>query len=185
MSPPSGGVNALRVENMKPGTVYIGLGSNLGDRVTHLREAGQRLSAIVKIERASQLYVAAPLGYVRDDAFVNAVIRGTTTLKPMELLEMMQAIEAAMGRRSGVQYGPRPIDLDLLFYDAVQIETRKLTIPHPRMAQRAFVLKPLAEIAPDLMHPVLYYTISQLLQDAEDVEQVQIYQPEQQLARAT
>jgi 2-amino-4-hydroxy-6-hydroxymethyldihydropteridine diphosphokinase len=170
---------------MKPGTVYIGLGSNLGDRVAHLREAGQRLSAIVKIERASQLYVAAPLGYVRDDAFVNAVIRGTTTLKPMELLEMMQAIEAAMGRRSGVQYGPRPIDLDLLFYDAVQIETRKLTIPHPRMAQRAFVLKPLAEIAPDLMHPVLYYTISQLLQDAEDVEQVQIYQPEQQLARAT
>jgi 2-amino-4-hydroxy-6-hydroxymethyldihydropteridine diphosphokinase len=169
---------------MKPGTVYIGLGSNLGDRITHLREAGQRLSAIVKIERASQLYVAAPLGYVRDDAFVNAVIRGTTTLKPMELLEMMQAIEAAMGRRSGVQYGPRPIDLDLLFYDAVQIETRKLTIPHPRIAQRAFVLKPLAEIAPDLMHPVLYYTIPQLLQDAEDVEQVQIYQPEQQLARA-
>ena len=169
---------------MKPGTVYIGLGSNLGDRITNLREAGQRLSAIVKIERASQLYVAAPLGYVRDDAFVNAVIRGTTTLKPMELLEMMQAIEAAMGRRSGVQYGPRPIDLDLLFYDAVQIETRKLTIPHPRIAQRAFVLKPLAEIAPDLMHPVLYYTIPQLLQDAEDVEQVQIYQPEQQLARA-
>jgi 2-amino-4-hydroxy-6-hydroxymethyldihydropteridine diphosphokinase len=152
--------------------------------VANLREAGQRLSAIVKIEKASQLYVAAPLGYIRDDAFVNAVIRGTTALKPLELLEMMQAIEAAMGRRSGVQYGPRPIDLDLLFYGAVQMETRKLSIPHPRIAQRAFVLKPLAEIAPDLMHPVLYYTISQLLQDAEDVEQVQIYQPEQQLARA-
>jgi 2-amino-4-hydroxy-6-hydroxymethyldihydropteridine diphosphokinase len=169
---------------MKENTVYIGLGSNLGDRVANLREAGQRLSAIVKIEKASQLYVAAPLGYIRDDAFVNAVIRGTTGLKPLELLEMMQAIEAAMGRRSGVQYGPRPIDLDLLFYGAVQMETRKLSIPHPRIAQRAFVLKPLAEIAPDLMHPVLYYTISQLLQDAEDVEQVQIYQPEQQLARA-
>jgi 2-amino-4-hydroxy-6-hydroxymethyldihydropteridine diphosphokinase len=169
---------------MKENTVYIGLGSNLGDRVANLREAGQRLSAIVKIEKASQLYVAAPLGYIRDDAFVNAVIRGTTALKPLELLEMMQAIEAAMGRRSGVQYGPRPIDLDLLFYGAVQMETRKLSIPHPRIAQRAFVLKPLAEIAPDLMHPVLYYTISQLLQDAEDVEQVQIYQPEQQLARA-
>jgi len=169
---------------MKVRTVYICLGSNLGDRVANLRDAGQRLSAIVKIEKASQLYVAAPLGYVRDDAFVNAVIRGTTTLKPLELLEMMQAIEGTMGRRSGVQYGPRPIDLDLLFYDAVQIETRKLTVPHPRIAQRAFVLKPLAEIAPDLMHPVHYYTISQLLQDAEDVEQVQIYQPEQQLVRA-
>jgi 7,8-dihydro-6-hydroxymethylpterin-pyrophosphokinase len=88
-----------------------------------------------------------------------------------------------MGRRSGVQYGPRPIDLDLLFYEAVQMETRKLTVPHPRIAQRAFVLKPLAEIAPEFMHPVLYYTISQLLQDAEEVEQVQIYQPDQQLAR--
>ena len=108
---------------MKARTVYIGLGSNLGDRVVNLREAGQRLSALVRIENASQLYVAAPLGYVRDDAFVNAVIRGTTTLKPLELLEMMQAIEAAMGRRSGVQYGPRLIDLDLLFYEAVQMET--------------------------------------------------------------
>ena len=178
------GMNALRAEYMKARTVYIGLGSNLGDRVVNLREAGQRLSALVRIENASQLYVAAPLGYVRDDAFVNAVIRGTTTLKPLELLEMMQAIEAAMGRRSGVQFGPRPIDLDLLFYESVQMETRKLTIPHPRIAQRAFVLKPLAEIAPEFMHPVLYYTISQLLQDAEDVDQVQIYQPDQQLARA-
>src|SRR3954468_11597475 len=177
------GMNGLRAEYMKARTVYIGLGSNLGDRVANLREAGQRLGAVVRIENASQLYVAAPLGYVRDDAFVNAVIRGTTTLKPLELLEMMQAIESAMGRRSGVQYGPRPIDLDLLFYEAVQMETRKLTVPHPRIAQRAFVLKPLAEIAPEFMHPVLYYTISQLLQDADDVDQVQIYQPEMQLAR--
>jgi 2-amino-4-hydroxy-6-hydroxymethyldihydropteridine diphosphokinase len=181
---PSGDMKALRAYYMKASTVYIGLGSNLGDRTANLREAGHRLSAIITIEKASQLYVAAPLGYVRDDAFVNAVIRGTTTLKPMELLEIMQAIEAAMGRRPGVQYGPRPIDLDLLFYDAVQIETSKLTIPHPRIAQRAFVLKPLAEIAPNLMHPVLYYTISQLLHDTEDVEQVQIYQPEQNYARA-
>ena len=112
---------------------------------------GTNAGALVKIENASQLYVAAPMGYVRDDAFVNAVIRGTTTLKPLELLEMMQAIEAAMGRRSGVQFGPRPIDLDLLFYEAVQMETRKLTVPHPRIAQRAFVLKPLAEIAPALL----------------------------------
>ena len=168
---------------MKARTVYIGLGSNLGDRVVNLREAGQRLGAVVKIEKASQLYVAAPMGYVRDDAFVNAVIRGTTTLKPLELLQIMQAIEAAMGRRPGVQYGPRPIDLDLLFYEAVQMETRKLTIPHPRIPQRAFVLKPLAEIAPELMHPVLYYTISQLLQDADDVDQVHIFQPDRQLMR--
>jgi len=165
---------------MKESTVYIGLGSNLGDRVGNLREAVLRLSAIIKIEKASQLYVAAPLGYVRDDAFVNAVVCGRTSLKPLDLLEMMQAIEAAMGRRA-VQYGPRPIDLDMLIYENVQIDTRKLTIPHPRLAQRAFVLRPLAEIAPNLMHPVHYYTVSQLLQDAEDANQVQIYTPEEHL----
>ena len=169
---------------MKTSNVYIGLGSNLGDRVANLREAVQRLSAIITIEKASQLYVAAPLGYVRDDAFVNAVVSGKTTLKPLELLEMLQEIEAAMGRRPGVQFGPRPIDLDILFYDAIQIESRKLTIPHPRLAQRAFVLKPLAEIAPTLMHPMHYYTASQLLQDAEDANQVQIYAAESQLTGA-
>lgn len=167
---------------MKVHTVYIGLGSNMGDRVAFLREAVQRLGAIVTIEKASRLYVAAPLGYVRDDAFVNAVVSGTTTLKPLELLEMMQAIEQTMGRRPGVTFGPRLIDLDLLFYDTVQIETRKLTVPHPLIPQRAFVLKPLAEIAPNLMHPVMYYTVSQLLQDAEDADQVQIYAPEKHLA---
>ena len=167
---------------MKLHTVHIGLGSNLGDRVSCLREAVQRLGAFVAISKASQLYVAAPLGYVRDDAFINAVVAGTTTLKPLELLQAMQDVEAAMGRRPGVQFGPRPIDLDLLFYDAVQINSRKLTVPHPLLHQRAFVLKPLAEIAPNLMHPVMYYTISQLLQDAEDAEQVQVYSPRAQLA---
>jgi 2-amino-4-hydroxy-6-hydroxymethyldihydropteridine diphosphokinase len=169
---------------MKISTVYIGLGSNLGNRVANLREAVQRLSALVKVQKASQLYVAAPLGYVRDDSFVNAVIKATTTLKPMELLEMMQGIESSMGRRSGVQYGPRPIDLDMLFFDGIQIETRKLTVPHPLIPQRAFVLKPLVEIAPNLMHPVLYYTVSQLLQDADDADQVQVYTPEVALASA-
>jgi len=163
---------------MKGHVVYIGLGSNLGDRVAYLRDAVQRLSAIIRVERVSQLYVAAPLGYVRDDAYINAVLKGTTTMTPSELLEMLQSIELAMGRRPGVQFGPRPIDLDLLFYDSIQMETLKLTIPHPRMAQRAFVLKPLAEIAPNLMHPVLYYTITQLLQDADDAEQVQLYLPD-------
>lgn len=167
---------------MREHTVYIGLGSNLGDRVAYLRDAVHRLSAILRVEKVSNLYVAAPLGYVRDDAFINAVLRGTTTMKPLELLEMLQAIEVGLGRRPGVQFGPRPIDLDLLFYDAVQMETQKLTLPHPRLAQRAFVLKPLAEIAPDLMHPVLYYTASQLLQDTDDSEQVQLYRPTREVS---
>jgi 2-amino-4-hydroxy-6-hydroxymethyldihydropteridine diphosphokinase len=162
---------------MKEHSVYIGLGSNLGDRVENLRDAVHRLGAIIHVEQVSQLYVAAPLGYVRDDAYINAALHGRTTMTPMDLLGMMQSIETAMGRRPGVQYGPRPIDLDMLFYDSIQMETLKLTIPHPRLAERAFVLKPLADIAPNLMHPVLYYTVTQLLQDAEDAEQVQLYEP--------
>jgi len=163
---------------MKASTVYIGLGSNLGDRTANLREAANRLRAIVTIEKASQLYVAAPLGYVRHDAYINAALHGKTTMTPMDLLGMLQSIEVAMGRKPGVQFGPRPIDLDLLFYDSIQMETYKLTIPHPRAAERAFVLKPLADIAPDLMHPVLYYTVSQLLADTENAEQVRVFDPQ-------
>lgn len=165
---------------MRQQSIYLGLGSNMGDRVRYLREAVARIGALVNITKISNLYVAAPLGYVRDDAFINAVLNGTTTLTPMELLKEMQEIERAMGRQPGVSYGPRPIDIDILFYGMTQIETISLTVPHPRMAQRAFVLKPLAEIAPTLMHPVLYYTITELLQDADDVEQVQLYAPSDQ-----
>jgi 2-amino-4-hydroxy-6-hydroxymethyldihydropteridine diphosphokinase len=165
---------------MKEHSVYIGLGSNLGDRVANLRDAVHRLGAIIRIERVSRLYVAAPLGYVRDDAYINAALHGTTTMTPIDLLGMLQQIEIAMGRRPGVQFGPRPIDLDMLFFDSIQTETYKLTIPHPRLAERAFVLKPLADIAPDMMHPVLYYTISQLLEDTEDAEQVKLYDPTQE-----
>lgn len=162
---------------MKEHIAFIGLGSNLGDRVANLREAVYRLGSSVKVQKVSKLYVAAPLGYVREDAFVNAVVQGATMLPPADLLKELQSIEVAMGRRPGVQYGPRLIDLDLLFYDALQIDTLQLIVPHPRLAERAFVLKPLAEIAPNLMHPVLYYTISELLQEAPDKEQVQVYVP--------
>jgi 2-amino-4-hydroxy-6-hydroxymethyldihydropteridine diphosphokinase len=161
---------------MRAQQVYIGLGSNLGDRVGHMREAVKQLGSIIHVVKVSRLYVAAPLGYVRHDAFINAVLHGTTILKPMELLEALQTIEKGMGRRPGVQYGPRPIDLDLLFYGAIQMETHVLTIPHPRITERAFVLKPLAEIAPNFMHPVLYYTVSQLLQDTDDADQVKLYE---------
>jgi|HigsolmetaAR201D_1030396.scaffolds.fasta_scaffold02063_4 2-amino-4-hydroxy-6-hydroxymethyldihydropteridine diphosphokinase len=160
---------------MKDNEVFIGLGSNLGDRVAYLRDAVHRLGAIIKIEQVSRLYVAAPLGYVQDDAYINAALRGRTTMTPIDLLGMLQSIETAMGRRPGVQYGPRPIDLDILFYGSLQMETYKLTIPHPRLAERAFVLKPLAEIAPNHVHPVLYYTVTELLNDAEDANQVQLY----------
>ncbi|MEN9938357.1 MAG: hypothetical protein RLZZ387_4936 [Chloroflexota bacterium] len=162
---------------MRPQRVYIGLGSNLGDRVAKLSEAVRHLQEVIAVERVSNLYVAAPLGYVHDDAFINAVVQGTTSMKPMDLLRSLQQIERAMGRRVGVEYGPRPIDLDLLLFGTFQMETLELTLPHPRLPQRAFVLKPLAELAPDLMHPVLYYTVTQLLQDVNEAEQVRLYEP--------
>ncbi|MGQ9547350.1 MAG: 2-amino-4-hydroxy-6-hydroxymethyldihydropteridine diphosphokinase [Roseiflexus sp.] len=158
-------------------TIYIGLGSNLGDRVARLREAVERLCQIIEVVRVSRLYVHAPLGYVSTDAFINVVVEGRTTLKPLDLLVELQKIERAMGRRRGIQYGPRPIDLDILFYGTAQMESFELTIPHPRLAERAFVLKPLAELAPNLMHPVLYYTVTQLLADVDDADQVRVYDP--------
>ncbi len=161
---------------MKKHQVYIGLGSNLGDRVNYLRDSIQQMGDIINVEKVSRLYVAAPLGYVRHDAFINAAIQGTTELRPMDLLKGLQQIERDMGRLPGVQYGPRPIDLDILFYDSIEMETLNLTIPHPRLAQRAFVLRPLVDIAPKLMHPVLYYTVSELLQDADDANQVKLYE---------
>jgi len=157
--------------------VYIGLGSNVGDRVAALRAAVARLPSILEIVKISDLYVAAPLGYVRDDAFINCALYGLTQLAPLELLSALQRIEIELGRQPGVQFGPRPIDLDILFYSNLEVDNPLLKIPHPAIPERAFVLMPLAEIAPNLVHPVLYYTVTQLLQDADDVRQVQRYNP--------
>ncbi|MBC8162349.1 MAG: 2-amino-4-hydroxy-6-hydroxymethyldihydropteridine diphosphokinase [Roseiflexaceae bacterium] len=160
---------------MRQHNIYIGLGSNVGDRIKALRAAITRLSRELVIVKISELYVAAPLGYVRDDAFINCVLHAQTQIAPLELLSVLQRIEIELGRQPGVQYGPRPIDLDILFYDNLLVDSPLLKIPHPDLPKRAFVLLPLAEIAPNLVHPVLYYTAKQLLQDADDVRSVQRY----------
>ncbi len=157
--------------------VYIGLGSNLGDRLTYLREAVRQIAAIMRVERVSSLYIAAPTVKLRDDAYLNAVLCGYTTTKPLGLLKQLQAIECGMGRRPGVSYGPRPIDLDILLYGSVHIDQLEIKIPHPELSRRAFVLKPLAELDPQLMHPVLYYSVSQLLQDADEADTIVMYNP--------
>ncbi len=131
----------------------MSLGSNLGDRLGQLQEAVRRLAATpgVAVRRVSSVYETDPVGYVDQPPFYNAVAELEIELTPAQLLEVALAIEAAMGRVRTVRWGPRPIDIDLLVCGDVEMATPVLTLPHPRMTERGFVLVPLAELNPDLV----------------------------------
>lgn len=144
--------------------VFIALGGNQGDRRTLLSAALDRLSAIVAIERMSPIYETAPKYVTDQPAFLNAAVSGRTGLDPEPLLDALKGIERGLGRVAGVRFGPRPIDLDILFYDALRIDTPRLTIPHPRLRERRFVLRPLADIAPDHLHPETGETVVEMLE---------------------
>lgn len=136
--------------------VYLGLGSNVGNRVGNLRAALRRLAPAVEVVAVSGLYGSAALpapgvGFQPD--FRNAVARGRTQLDPLALLRVLKQVEYALGRRAGPRWGPRPIDVDLLLYDDRRLHTRELSVPHPSMRERSFVLRPLADLAPDLTPP--------------------------------
>jgi len=135
--------------------VYLSLGSNLGDRKAQLQEAVRLLQTNPSISniKMSSIYETAPVGYLNQDAFLNLVIRLETSLSPLELLDICQEIEQALHRERLVRWGPRTVDLDVLLYGQEQLATERLTIPHPRMYERAFVLVPLQELMPSLILP--------------------------------
>ena len=144
--------------------VYIGLGANVGNRLANLRLALARMRTFARLEAVSRLYETAPVGLEEQPPFLNAACRITTGLEPAALFRFLKNLEAEIGRRpGGPQWGPRPIDLDILLYGERVVETNALRIPHPRLAERAFVLAPLCDLAPDLPHPLLVKTMRELL----------------------
>ena len=131
----------------------LALGGNLGDRLANLQQALRLLAPAVAIEAVSPLYESDPVGPPGQPAYYNAACLGHTLLEPLELLRSAKAIERALGRQPGERWGPRPIDIDILLFDGLILDTPELTIPHPRLLERPFVLTPLADMAPDLIVP--------------------------------
>jgi 2-amino-4-hydroxy-6-hydroxymethyldihydropteridine diphosphokinase len=154
---------------------YIGIGSNLGDKISQCEKA---ISEILitdchKLLAKSSLYKTQPLGYTSQDWFVNGVIKIETNLEAPDLLRTLKTIEFQLGRTETFRWGPRTIDLDILFFDDIEIHTGELRIPHPLIQNRQFVLIPLAEIDPTLVHPVLKKTLQELLNNLKEDQGVE------------
>ena len=157
--------------NNEPEVAYLGLGSNLGNRHQNLERALAFLSQRLKVANVSSIYDTEPLGNVNQPRFLNQVCQVYTRLAPEALLALAKGIECKLGR-AGKSGAPRPIDIDILFYGDHVVKTAELVIPHPRLIKRAFVLVPLAEIAPDLAHPVSGKRVTELLADLNGTQGV-------------
>ena len=156
--------------------VYIALGSNVGDRAAMLERAIAAMnSAGIGVLRQSSFYVTEPVDAPGQAWFLNAVVEAETSLLPLQLLHALLRIERELGRRRITPHGPRTIDLDILFYGSSVIHSKELQVPHPRLSERRFVLVPLAQIAPEFRHPVLYKSVTQLLAETPDRSEVRLW----------
>ena len=164
-------------------TSYLGLGSNLGDRKQNLAKALELLSPETTVEKLSSIYETEPVGYQPQPLFLNAVCRISTELNPRQLLRLANKIEAKLGRMPSFPNAPRPIDIDILLYDNEVFGSKELTVPHPRLAERAFMLVPLAEIVPDLVHPENRKTVKELLDDLGTVTGVRQWAEAEEIMR--
>lgn len=143
--------------------VYIGLGSNLGNRLENLKEAIAALSPQMTVKAKSHVYETPPWGHEDQPRFLNQAVKAQTYLAPEPLLKHIKRLETALGRKVSFPNGPRVIDIDILLYDDLVMNSPSLTIPHPRMHERAFVLLPMMDIAPDLIHPVTQKSVRELI----------------------
>ena len=159
-------------------TVFLSLGSNLGKRLENLRRAIDKIggSDQIKVIKASPVYETEPVGVKSQEWFLNLALEVQTSLEPSALLERLLSIEDQMGRKREERWGPRSVDLDILLYDNRIVDSDRLTIPHPRMHERRFVLLPLAQIAPRFSHPRLKKSVEELLASCEDRSAVRLYQ---------
>ena len=158
---------------------YIGFGSNIDDRLNYITQALRLLVTAddVSLIQISSLYETEPVGYEEQDWFLNGVIAVETGLPVHQLLALLKKIEGGVGREHRVRWGPREVDLDLLIYDQCCVNTPDLIVPHPEMHQRSFVLVPFAEIAPEVLHPILQQDIRILLANLNDEKAVKLVAP--------
>jgi len=156
-------------------TVYLGLGSNVGDREGNIRKALGLLAESCEVKRVSSLYETEPLGYRDQGWFLNAAVEVECDLQPKELMHRLKTLEKRLGRKETFKYGPRIIDVDILFYDNVALDADGLVIPHPRLHERLFVLEPLNELCPDRVHPLIKRTVSELRSGVKSIQEVRLY----------
>ena len=148
--------------------ILLGLGSNLGERFDNLTSAIKALPPEIMVQTISPTYETQPLYVTQQPEFLNLLVRATTTLSPISLLDSIQALEVELGRKPSVRFGPRIIDIDIIDYDSLILNLESLTIPHPRMHERLFVLRPLINIVPNWIHPRTGKTVQQLIDGLSD-----------------